>query len=329
MDNITHSLVGWTLGQTGLKRKTRKGLAALILGANAPDIDVFLGWVPWAPLATHRGFTHSFFGGVLILPPMLAGLLWGLDRWQVRRGSTFKSELEMHFGWLLLLAYIGCVTHPLLDWQTSYAIQLFSPFSDRWYHNDSLFILDPWIWLGLGFAIWLSRRREKHRQGNWRQPAIAAAGALLLYIGANGALTAHAVEVPVRSAPHARPATMIASPAPGLFWRRSLIWRQGHGIWRGDYDPLASWNSLTDYVGPVADGMADPLARNTLLGMSELAHFRRWSILPMATVTRSRCAVRIDYQDARFGLRPARGRLGESVTLPTNAAGCRSVDGRG
>ena len=131
MDNITHSLVGWTLGQTGLKRKTRKGLAALILGANAPDIDVFLGWVPWAPLATHRGFTHSFFGGVLILPPMLAGLLWWLDRWQVRRGSMFKSGLEMHFGWLLLLAYIGCITHPLLDWQTSYAIQLFTPFDKR------------------------------------------------------------------------------------------------------------------------------------------------------------------------------------------------------
>ena len=32
--------------------ESRKGLAALILGANAPDIDVFLQWVPWAPLAT-------------------------------------------------------------------------------------------------------------------------------------------------------------------------------------------------------------------------------------------------------------------------------------
>ncbi|MGZ5792554.1 MAG: metal-dependent hydrolase, partial [Croceibacterium sp.] len=128
MDNITHSLVGWTLGQTGLKRKTRKGLAALILGANAPDLDVFLGWVPWPSLATHRGLTHSFFGGVLVLPPMLAGLLWLLDRWQVRRGQTFKSGLPLHFGWLVALSYIGCVTHPLLDWQTSYAIQLFAPF---------------------------------------------------------------------------------------------------------------------------------------------------------------------------------------------------------
>ncbi|MBO0750246.1 MAG: metal-dependent hydrolase, partial [Porphyrobacter sp.] len=200
MDNVTHSLVGWTLGQTGLKRKSRKGLAALILGANAPDIDVFLGWVPWAPLATHRGWTHSLVGGVLVLPPLLAGLLWLLDRWQVRRGRTFKSGLEMHFGWLVALSYIGCLTHPFLDWQTSYAIQLFSPFSNRWYHNDSLVILDVWIWLGLGFAIWLSRRRERSGQGDWRRPAIVAGSALLAYIGANGALTAHAYKVPLESA---------------------------------------------------------------------------------------------------------------------------------
>ena len=33
MDNLTHSMAGWALGQAGLKTKTRKGLAALILGA--------------------------------------------------------------------------------------------------------------------------------------------------------------------------------------------------------------------------------------------------------------------------------------------------------
>ena len=93
-----------------------------------PDIDVFFGWVPWAPLATHRGFTHSLVGGVLLMPPLLAGLLWLLDRWQVRRGAEFRSGLAMHFGWLVALSYLGTLTHPLLDWQTTYAVQLFSPF---------------------------------------------------------------------------------------------------------------------------------------------------------------------------------------------------------
>ncbi len=322
MDNITHSLVGWTLGQTGLKRRTRKGLAALILGANAPDIDVFFGWAPWAPLATHRGWTHSLLGGVLVLPLGLAALLWLLDRWQRRRGQTFKSGLEMDFGWLVALSYIGCLTHPLLDWQTSYAIQLFSPFSNRWYHNDSLFILDIWIWLGLGFAIWLSRRREKRGQGDWRRPAIAAGAALLLYIGANGALTAHAYEVPLEAPPHARPDVMIASPPPLLFWRRNLIWRQDHAIWRGDFDPLASWSALVAYSGPVADGMTDPAARRVLMARPDLARFRRWSILPMASVERQRCYVRVQYQDARFGGRPGAGRLGQTAAMATGAPGC-------
>jgi len=99
MDNFTHSLVGWALGQSGLKTKSRKGLAALILGANMPDIDVFFQWVSWAPLAMHRGFTHGL-GGMIVLPPFLAGLLWLLDRWQLKRGAAFKRGWRcMSAGW--------------------------------------------------------------------------------------------------------------------------------------------------------------------------------------------------------------------------------------
>ncbi len=321
MDNITHSLVGWTLGQTGLKRRTRKGLAALILGANAPDIDVFLGWVPWAPLATHRGFTHSLIGGVLILPLGLAGLLWLYDRWQVKRGAVFRSGLEMQFGWLVGLSYIGCLTHPFLDWQTSYAIQLFSPVSNRWYHADTLFILDIWIWLGLGYAIWLSRKREKGGRANWRRPAVAAIAGLLAYIGGNGLLTAHTEDIVVRSLPNGAPGVMVASPPPIAFWRRNLIWRQDHRIWRAEYDPLASLPGLEHVSGPEPDGMTDPLALRVLLTTPKLAHFRRWSILPVASIDRQRCSVVLRYQDARFG-RPGAGPMGQTAVVPTHAPGC-------
>ena len=89
--DLTHSMAGWALGQAGLKTKTRKGLAALILGANMPDIDVFFGNAPWDPLAIHRGFTHGLVGGVLVMPPILAGLLWLLDRWHARGASSSRA----------------------------------------------------------------------------------------------------------------------------------------------------------------------------------------------------------------------------------------------
>src|SRR5687768_749474 len=153
-------MAGWALGQAGLKSQTRKGLAALILGANMPDIDVFFGNAPWDPLAIHRGFTHGLVGGVLVMPPILAGLLWLLDRWQVGRGTLFKSGLAMHFGWLLALCYLGALTHPLLDLQTTYSVQLLSPFSNAWFHSDSLFIIDLVLWVVLAGSLIISGRRE-------------------------------------------------------------------------------------------------------------------------------------------------------------------------
>lgn len=324
MDNFTHSLAGWALGQTGLKTKSRKGLAALILGANAPDVDVFFFWVPWAPLATHRGVTHSLVGGLLVLPLALAALLWLLDRWQVNRGATFRSGLEMRVGWLVALSFLGCLTHPLLDWQTSYAVQLFSPFTDLWFHNDSLFIIDVWIWTGLALAIGLSRRREK-RGGEWRRPAIAGLAALVLYVSANGVVSGFAREAPRRGPPHASPDTVVVSPMPALFWKRAVIWRQDQAIASGAYDPFKSLTALQGYVAPIPDGMNDPLVRRVLRIDPALAPFGRWSILPMAGVTRGRCRIVVQFQDARFGTRPGQGRLGQSAILPTRAPGCEAA----
>ena len=181
MDNITHSLAGWALGEAGLKTKTRKGLAALILAANMPDLDVFTQWAPWTPLATHRGFTHSLIGGVLLMPPILFGLLLLLDRWQMRRGTSFKSGLAMNRGWLLALCYLGALSHPLLDLQTSYSVQLFSPLSGRWYHSDSLFIIDIWLWLLIAGAIAWSKWRKSPTPVQWA--LVVAAGYICFNLG--------------------------------------------------------------------------------------------------------------------------------------------------
>ncbi len=310
MDNITHSLAGWALGQAGLKAQSRKGLAALILGANMPDIDVFFGWAPWLPLATHRGFTHSLVGGVLVMPPLLASLLWLLDRWQVSRGAAFKSGLAMRPGWLLGLCYIGAVSHPLLDLLTTYSVQLFTPFSTAWYHADGLFIIDVWLWLLLTGAIFWSKRREQ-RGGEWRRPVQAAIGGALAYIAVN-LLISQSAYAAARSWAGSRPTdAMFASPPPLYWWRRDLTWRERGCYRRSAFDPLGA------KIGEVSEcqpsGLGDPLVQAAIAGDPRLRKFLRWSILPQAEVERGRCVAKVTIGDARYGER-RRSRLGrESV----------------
>jgi inner membrane protein len=318
VDNLTHSLAGWALGQAGLKTKTRKGLAALILGANMPDIDVFFGNAPWDPLAVHRGFTHSLVGGVLVMPPALAGLLWLLDRWQLSRGATFRSGLPMRLGWLVLLSYLGALTHPFLDLLTTYSVQLFSPLSNAWYHADALLIIDVWVWLLLAIAIGVSKRREE-RGREWRRIPQAAILILLAYIGLNLLITQRTYAA-VRTWAGARPTEAIfASPPPVTFWRRGLVWREHECYRRADYDPLGAG------LGPVSScqptHMDDPLVREAIRRDPRLQKFLKWSILPQADVIRERCSVHVFVGDARYG-EGRRSRLARESVIPTHAPGC-------
>lgn len=319
MDNLTHSLAGWALGQAGLKTRTRKGLAALILGANMPDIDVFLGWVPWVPLATHRGFTHGIVGGVLVMPPILAALLLLLDRWQVSRGVRFKSGLAMQPWWLLGLAYLGAATHPFLDLLTTYSVQLYSALSSAWYHADALFIIDVWLWLLLGGTIAWSKYREK-RGRPWKRPVQAAIAITIAYIGMNLMISERAA-AGVREWSGNRPASAIfASPPPVAFWRRDLVWREGDCYRRSRFDPLAGGFGAVAGCQPA--GMDDPAVQEAIRRDPRLRKFLRWSVMPMAQVSRSRCEVQVTIGDARYGHR-ARSQLARSTTLPTGAAGCK------
>ena len=313
-------MAGWALGQAGLKDKTRKGLAALILAANMPDIDVFFGNAPWDPLAIHRGFTHGLFGGVLVMPPILAGLLWLLDRWQLRRGTVFKSGLSMHFGWLLALCYLGALTHPLLDLQTTYSVQLLSPFSDLWFHSDSLFIIDLVLWIVLAGSLVISGRREaKGRE--WRRLPQAAIAFTIAYIAANLAISQTA-EAKVRQWAGGRPAEAIfTSPPPGLFWQRSLVWRELDCYRRGSYDPFRGF-------GPVSDCrptyMHLPVVREAIRSDKGLRKFLKWSILPQAEIMRGACDVRVAIGDARYG-KGRRSRLARETVM--RRAGLDCLDG--
>ena len=157
MDNLTHSLVGAVLGQAGLKRKTGLAMPALIIGANIPDIDAacFFWLEGTEHLAFRRGITHGP-PAMVLLPLILAGALWGFDRWQERRGKRPEGRLPVHFGWLYGLSLLGCLSHPAFDWLNVYGVRLLEPFSSAWSYGDTLFIIDVWLWaLLIGLLAWL------------------------------------------------------------------------------------------------------------------------------------------------------------------------------
>ena len=67
MDNLCHTLVGWAMGEAGLKRKTRYGNAALMIAANLPDIDVLVFLTSTPSVEFRRGWTHGILAQ-LVLP---------------------------------------------------------------------------------------------------------------------------------------------------------------------------------------------------------------------------------------------------------------------
>ena len=218
MDNLTHSLVGALLGQAGLKNKTGLAMPALIIGANLPDVDAACFF--WLEGQEHLGFRRGITHGppaMVLLPLVLASLLYGYDRWQAKRGKRPEGQLPVSFKWLYLLSLIGCLTHPALDWLNVYGIRLLEPFSSRWFYGDTLFIIDVWLWVLMGFATWFSLRREK-KGGEWKKPARVAVAVSLAYIGLNGAITWQAEDAYAEHHHHA-----IASPVPIAFWDRELI----------------------------------------------------------------------------------------------------------
>lgn len=165
MDPIAHTFAGAVLARTGLERATPLAAAALIIGANAPDIDVVASFGgDYASLAWRRGWTHGLLA-LLVLPFVVTGALLLWDRWR-QRGGPSRAE-RARAGPLLGLATIGVLSHPTLDWLNNYGLRWLMPFDGRWFYGDALFIIDPWVWLLLGGVLFVAHSRSAASLAAW------------------------------------------------------------------------------------------------------------------------------------------------------------------
>lgn len=162
MDPLTHTLAGANLAATRLGQTTRFAAAALVIGANLPDVDAVLYFTGHQDLAFgfRRGWTHGVLA-LAVLPFLQTALLMLLDR--LRPDPARPARPRM----LLLLSALAIVTHPTLDWLNTYGMRWLMPFDGTWFYGDSVFIMDPWLWLILGGAWLLGKRPNVWLIGGW------------------------------------------------------------------------------------------------------------------------------------------------------------------
>jgi len=318
LDNLAHSLAGAALGEAGLKKKTGLGMAALIIGANLPDIDV-LGLLVNENLAWRRGWTHGPIA-MLILPPLLAAALALFDHVQGKRGTRPADRLPIHRGWLLALAYVGWFSHPLLDYMNTYGIRLLMPFSERWFYGDVLFIIDLWIWIMLGLGVWLSRRRQRQGSAKAARPARLSLALSSAYILAMG-LSSDAADRMTRDQANAQglgPVTdVVASPVPLNPFRRDMVFvtSDSYGFGTLNWRP-APHIHLQDRL--IKTNMDDPALAEARKDKA-VADFLYWSRLPYAQVVRTPTTTTVTLADARYGGPAMRGPFVVTVKLPASA----------
>ena len=176
------------LAAAGLRRATPLATAALLIGANAPDVDVFSGaFGSYAPLAFRRGWTHGVLA-IAVWPFLIAGALLVYDRYVRRRRD--RSAPAARAGPLLAVAALGVATHPALDWLNIYGLRWLMPFDGRWFYGDAVFIIDPWLWLLLGGAALLTYSRSRLARVRW---GVFLASASVLVVANTGLVPAMSV----------------------------------------------------------------------------------------------------------------------------------------
>ncbi|WP_373988851.1 metal-dependent hydrolase [Duganella sp. BuS-21] len=175
MDNLTHSIIGFGVGELvhrswpaevdGISQRVRHRLllVSCALASNFPDLDLFLTKLlpdPLGYLLHHRGHTHTVLWAV---PQalLLAALLWLC--WPSAR-ALLRASRPARLG---LLLSIGCgfALHLLMDYTNSYGVHPWYPFDGRWFYGDMVFIVEPLFWVAIGVPMALIMRWRMLRMG--------------------------------------------------------------------------------------------------------------------------------------------------------------------
>lgn len=160
MDNITHTAIGAVFTECLYQKitknseerpKLRKGLHILsAFACNLPDFDLLMQILDSSLLGylvNHRGHTHTIIG--LITQLGLLALVYALFTNFFIKTPVSKKN---HF-YFLYIASFGLASHVLLDFLNTFGVHPFWPFNNSWIYGDSLFIIEPLLWITAALTI--------------------------------------------------------------------------------------------------------------------------------------------------------------------------------
>jgi inner membrane protein len=277
-----------------------------VIGANLPDVDAISHLDgPLGDLAFRRGWTH----GILTLalwPFVLTAAVLLLDRlW--RRPSAFAPRLVPRE--VLRLAALAIVSHPILDTLNTYGVRWLMPFDGRWFYGDTLFIVDPWMWLALGTGVLLSRRR----------PGVARAGlavaTIYVVLMAAAGVAARRVAAAELRTMGGEPDRLMVSPVPLDPFSRRVVARQRevyrtasfHWLRRPHLDPA----TVRTWAAPDPDDPALRAASATMVGR----RFLGWARFPRVELTRGAGGELVNLIDLRYREQPGSGFAAVAIPL--------------
>lgn len=130
MDNITHALTGGIIAKAIDDKKTGNwGMIAGITMGYFPDIDFILGlFNRQFYIQYHRDFTHS----LILIPLYSIFFSWFFNR----------ISKKNHFFEFYKIILSALLSHVILDLFTSFGTMIFSPFYEKRFSWDLLFIID-------------------------------------------------------------------------------------------------------------------------------------------------------------------------------------------
>ncbi len=151
-------------------------VVCLVVGSNLPDADLLytsFGGGPLAYVLQHRGYTHSLVGAVACAVLLwLACVLW--LRWRGLRATPVEQ------GWIAAAAMTGVLLHLAMDYTNSYGVHPFWPFYNGWVYGDSVFIVEPLMWLAAAPLVFLLESfTARVLVGMWRLGLIGPSAVLL------------------------------------------------------------------------------------------------------------------------------------------------------